>query len=323
MISLFKIFKKKKVGLVLGSGGSKGIAHIAVIEYLESLEIPISMISGSSIGALVAAVYASGSLKLFKEDILKMDKKQVRSYFDPVFPFSGLMQGKKLKSYLAKYISPDARLEDLPIPVVVVATDLFSGEAVVLRSGSVIDAIRASISIPGILIPVKYGDSILVDGGVANPLPINIVQEMGADLSVAVNLFPKIRSERLNKAIRKGNTSELGPHSLSDAPSSGTDAKNTGLSLLKSVEKWMGLNRGKEADTLPNILEVITQSIDIMGYVNTTMMLKYARPTVLIEPDLLDMGTLDFAQAARALTEGHSASWKMKRALLRRIKRRI
>jgi NTE family protein len=323
MISLFKIFKKKKVGLVLGSGGSKGIAHIAVIEYLESLEIPISMISGSSIGALVAAVYASGSLKLFKEDILKMDKKQVRSYFDPVFPFSGLMQGKKLKTYLAKYISPDARLEDLPIPVAVVATNLFSGEAVVLRAGSVIDAIRASISIPGILVPVKYGDSILVDGGVANPLPINIVQEMGAELSIAVNLNPKIKSETFKSIIKKGNTPELDPASLNDAAGAGKDASITGLSLLKSAEKWLGIDRTNKADSFPNILEVIMQSIDIMGYVNTSMMLKYARPTVLIEPDLIDLPTLDFSQASRALTEGHSASWKMKRALLRRIKRRI
>ncbi len=323
MISLFKIFKKKKVGLVLGSGGSKGIAHIAVIEYLESLEIPISMISGSSIGALVAAVYVSGSLKLFKEDILKMDKKQVRSYFDPVFPFSGLMQGKKLKTYLAKYISPDARLEDLPIPVAVVATNLFSGEAVVLRAGSVIDAIRASISIPGILVPVKYGDSILVDGGVANPLPINIVQEMGAELSIAVNLNPKIKNETFKSIIKKGNTPELDPASLNDAAGAGKDASITGLSLLKSAEKWLGIDRTNKADSFPNILEVIMQSIDIMGYVNTSMMLKYARPTVLIEPDLIDLPTLDFSQASRALTEGHSASWKMKRALLRRIKRRI
>ncbi len=323
MISLFKIFQKKKVGLVLGSGGSKGIAHIAAIEYLESLEIPISLIAGSSIGALVAAVYASGTLNVLKEDVLKMDRKQVRSYIDPVFPLAGLIEGKKLKTFLAKYISPQAKIEDLPIPIGVVATDLFSGAAVVLRSGSVIDAVRASISIPGVFVPVKYGDSILVDGGVANPLPINIVQEMGADLSIAVNLHPKIHSERLKKTIRKGNTSELDPDSLSDTPLSGTDAKNTGLSLLKSAEKWLGLDRDKKVDTLPNILEVITQSIDIMGYVNTTMMLKYARPTVLIEPDLVDMPTLDFAQASRALTEGHSASWKMKRALLRRIKRRI
>lgn len=323
MISFLNIFRKKKVGLVLGSGGSKGIAHIAVIEYLEALEIPISMISGSSIGALVAAVYASGSLKSLKNDILKMDRKQVRSYFDPVFPSAGLIEGKKLKAFLAKYISPEAKIEDLPIPIAVVATDLFSGEAVVLRSGSVIDAVRASVSIPGVFVPVKYGDSILVDGGVANPLPINIVQAMGADLSIAVNLHPKIHSERLKKIIKKGSTFELDPNSLSDTAVPGNEEKNIGLSLLKSAEKWLWRGRNEKLDALPNILEVIMQSIDIMGYVNTMMMLKYARPTVLIEPDLVNLSTLDFSQASRALTEGHAATWKMKRAILRRIKRRI
>ncbi len=323
MISLLGLFRKKKTGLVLGSGGSKGIAHIAVIEYLEALEIPISMISGSSIGALVAAVYASGSLRAFKDDLLKMDRKQVRSYFDPVFPISGLMEGRKLKAFLSKYIPADAKIEDLPIPIGLVATDLFNGEAVVLRSGNVIDAVRASISMPGIFVPVKYGESVLVDGGVANPLPIDIVQAMGADLSIAVNLHPKIHNERLKRTIKKRDISELDPDSLSDTPRSDKDIKPAGISLLKSAEKWLGRDRSKKVDELPNILEVITQAIDIMGYVNTTMMLKYARPTVLIEPDLVDMPTLDFAHASRALTEGHAASWKMKRALLRRIKRRI
>ena len=157
MLDVFKFFKKKKVGLVLGSGGSKGIAHIAVIEYLESLEIPVSLISGSSIGALIAAVYASGSIQELKRDVMKMNRREVRSYFDPVFPFSGLMEGRKLKEFLARYIPVDAKIEDLRIPIGVVATDLYSGNAVVLRTGNVIDAVRASISIPGVFVPVKYG----------------------------------------------------------------------------------------------------------------------------------------------------------------------
>lgn len=324
MLDIFKFFRKKKVGLVLGSGGSKGIAHIAVIENLEALEIPVSLISGSSIGALIAAVYASGSLKELKRDIMKMDRREVRSYFDPVFPLSGLMEGKKLKEFLARYIPGDARIEDLPIPIGVVATDLYSGNAVVLRAGNVIDAVRASISIPGVFVPVKYGDTILVDGGVSNPLPIDIVKSMGADLEIAVNLHPKVYSEKLKKTVKKRSVSELDPDSLSVASGSGAEKKERqNVSLLKSVEQWLGRDLTQKEENLPNILEVITQSIDIMGYVNTTIMLKYARPTVLIEPDLVDLPTLDFTQASRALTEGHSASWKMKRALIRKIKRKV
>jgi NTE family protein len=203
MLDVFKFFRKKKVGLVLGSGGSKGIAHISVIENLEALQIPVSMISGSSIGALIAAVYASGSMKELKRDIMKMDRREVRSYFDPVFPLSGLMEGKKLKEFMARYIPLDAKIEDLRIPIGVVATDLYSGNAVVLRTGNVIDAVRASISIPGVFVPVKYGDTILVDGGVANPLPVDIVKSMGADLEIAVNLHPKVYSEKLKKTVKK------------------------------------------------------------------------------------------------------------------------
>jgi len=323
MLDIFRFFRKKRVGLVLGSGGSKGIAHIAVIEYLEALEIPVSLISGSSIGAMIAAIYASGSLKEFKKDIMKMDRRRLRSYFDPMFPISGLMEGRKLKEFLGLYIPSNAKIEQLPIPIGLVATDLYSGEAVVLRTGNVIDAVRASVSIPGVFVPVKYGDMVLVDGGVANPLPVDIAKSMGADLEIAVNLHPKVYSEKLKKTVKKRSASELDPESLSEVSPPGREKIERSAPLLKSVEQWLGRGRGKRADELPNILEVIMQSIDIMGYVNTTIMLKYARPTVLIEPDLLDLSTLDFTQASRALAEGSAASWKMKKALLRRIKRRI
>ena len=199
MLRLLNIFKNKKVGLALGSGGSKGMAHIAVIEYLEALGIQVRMISGASIGAVIGAVYAAGSLPQLKKDLQRMQRREMMSYFDIVFPKSGLLEGKRIVEFLKKYISEKATFDDLRIPLGVVATDLYNGQPVVLKSGRVLDAVRASISIPGVFVPVSYNETLLVDGGVANPLPIDVVRGMGANITIAVNLHPTVQTKIMRK----------------------------------------------------------------------------------------------------------------------------
>ena len=164
MISLpaiLRVFGKQRVGVALGSGGSKGIAHISVLEFIDSLGIPVHMISGSSIGAFVGAIYSVGALKKLKEDLLKMKRLEMLPYFDPVFPKSGILGGKKVMEFMRRYIPVDTRIENMQIPLGVVATDLGTGRAVVFKSGNLLDALRASISIPGIFEPVRYRDRVL------------------------------------------------------------------------------------------------------------------------------------------------------------------
>ncbi|HDP81057.1 MAG TPA: hypothetical protein ENN21_09485 [Spirochaetes bacterium] len=330
IMNILNFFRSKKVGLVLGSGGSRGLAHIAVIQYLESLEIPIHYIAGSSIGAVVGAVYASGNLKEFKDALLKMQKLEMMGYFDPVFPKSGLIEGKKVvDNLLKKYISPDMTIENLSPPVAVVATDLRSGKPVVFKTGNVLEAVRASISIPGIFVPVTYNDTVLVDGGVTNPLPIDVVRKMGATLTVAVNLNPVNAGERLRKKMKKSEPEELDPDRIEhhtdnvrlDHSKIAKGKKDR--SWLKSVERWLGIGGKSNTTSLPNIFEVMNRSIDVMGYANTMLMLKFNPPTVLIEPDLNDFSTLDFSGASRAITEGFLACGKVRKQLIKKIKRKL
>ena len=179
--------KNIKVGLALGSGSARGWAHIGAIEAIEEAGIPIHYVAGTSIGAFVGAVYATGDLASLKEFALQMDWKKVLSYFDVVFPKSGFMDGKKVHELFS--IHTDAKtFEDFKIPVKMIATDLKTGKKVVIDSGNIIEGIRASISVPGVFTPVKQGDKWLVDGGLVDPVPVTAVRNMGANFVIAVDL---------------------------------------------------------------------------------------------------------------------------------------
>lgn len=174
-----------KIGLALGSGGARGFAHLGVIKVLEEERIPIDYIAGSSMGALVAALYASG---LGIDRLYKLAKAFRRNDFiDMTIPKMGLIAGKRIKEFI-RLITKGKRIEELPIPIAIVATDLQKCEKVVFKSGSVADAVRASISIPGIFVPEVVNGRMLVDGGVVDRIPVSVAREMGADIVIGVDV---------------------------------------------------------------------------------------------------------------------------------------
>lgn len=180
--------KQQKIGLALGSGGAKGLAHIGVIKVLEKNNIPIDFIAGSSIGALVGGFYASGlNIKEIEEIALSTDWRRVFStLFEPSFR-KGLIGGEKVKTFIEQYIDRK-NFNTCTIPFAAVATDLKTGETVVLNTGEVASAIRASVSIPLIFKPVERDGRILADGGLSAPVPVEIAKNMGADIVIAVNV---------------------------------------------------------------------------------------------------------------------------------------
>lgn len=324
MFNPFKYFKNRSVGLVLGSGGAKGLAHISVIEYLLSMEIPIDMIAGSSIGAVVGSLYCCGKLSEFKEDMLAFSKKQLLSVFDITLPRSGLIKGNGFTDFMSKYIPVDAKIEDLEIPLAIVATDYTTGEPVVFRSGNILEALRASISIPGIFVPLAYNDTFLLDGGVARPLPIDVVNDMGAGLVIAVNLHPvekkkkfkdmvKIKKEDPDKSLKPKSikTVKYGEKILIPV-----EKKITGW--YSSIEQWLGSGSTRN---FPSIFEILFQSVDIMSDINTEKTLRYHKPAVIIEPVLPDVGTLDFTMSSKIITEGYYACSREKKNIKRRVKK--
>jgi NTE family protein len=179
--------KRPKIGLALGSGSAKGLAHIGVIKILEKNNIPIDFIAGSSMGAMVGGFYAvTKDIKKVENIALTTGWHQILSLIDPSFS-QGLISGEKVESFIESYVHRK-RIEDCKVPFAAVATNLKTGEIVILNKGKMTSAIRASISIPLVFKPVKIGNKMLVDGGLSVPVPTEIVRNMGADIVIAVNL---------------------------------------------------------------------------------------------------------------------------------------
>ena len=176
---------KPHVALVLGAGSARGLAHIGVIQILLENQVPFDMIVGSSMGAMVGGIYASGTDIYMLDQMVEHMNQGV--LYDVNLPRLGFMAGKKINTFL-DLLTKKQSFDQLHTPLLVVATDLVTGERVVIEEGSVTKAIRASISIPGILRPVRDGEKILVDGAVTDRLPITVARERGADLIIAVDV---------------------------------------------------------------------------------------------------------------------------------------
>jgi NTE family protein len=198
---------RKKVGLVLSGGAARGLAHVGVLRVLHREKIPIDIITGTSAGAVVGAAYAwNQDTARITHDALDANWKTMAPLIDPWFPKTGLIKGTKIKKLLTAYVGGgDITFNDLKIPFACVATDIDTGEEIVINSGSVPEALRASISIPGIFAVVKLGGRNLVDGGLTTPVPVQVARGMGADLIIAVNVTPGITDRVQKKPSRQLN----------------------------------------------------------------------------------------------------------------------
>lgn len=176
---------RPKIGLALGAGGARGFAHIGVLKALEKKGIPIDFIAGSSMGALVGSLYGSGQTIEALERFATLFRRKY--YVDFIVPKLGFVAGHKVKE-LIRLLAKGKKIEELTPPIAIVATDIKKGERVVIQEGDVATAVRASIAIPGIFVPEKWNDRLLVDGGVIDRVPVSVVRQMGADITIAVDV---------------------------------------------------------------------------------------------------------------------------------------
>jgi NTE family protein len=176
-----------RVGVALSGGGAAGMAHVGVLEELQSAGLTIAWIAGSSTGSMVGAACAAGQLTGFRDTMCALTHRQVLRLFDPTWPHRGLLEGRRALELVRPYLGE--RIETLPCPYAAVATDLESGVEVVLRQGDVFEAVRASIAVPGLFVPQRWEGRMLVDGGLANPVPVSIARELGAWFVIAVSVL--------------------------------------------------------------------------------------------------------------------------------------
>ena len=292
-----------KVGLVLGSGASRGWAHIGVIEALHDAGIPIHLIAGCSVGAFVGAIFASGGLEHLKRYVIEMDGESMFTFSDFIFIKSGFLDGdKKLKELFCMH-SDKKDFEDLEIPLKVVAADMHCGDQVILDSGDLLKALRASMSYPGLFAPVYHKNRWLVDGGVVDPVPVGVARAMGADIVIAVNLDSELISHKRHKKA------EHDPEIKS--PSVRNEFLKNLVSRYESAEilirNRLELQKKKEA-TPPGTWQVINASIQIMQDRITRANLAVNPPNILITPRLGDLKLLGYDQVEHAIEEGYIAT---------------
>jgi NTE family protein len=246
--------KGKRIALVLGSGGARGLAHIGIIQHLESLGHEVVYISGCSMGAMVGGIYAAGQLEPYAEWARKLEKRDMFSLLDLAFGWTGLFKGDRLMGVLKELVG-DHVIEDLPIGFTAVATDLTEQREIWLNRGPLFDAIRASIAIPTVFTPHVYLGRVLVDGGLLNPIPIAPALNQHADLIVAVNL----------------NAHSRGP-------------RRRASDLVRSDDEDGGKRPGHGDDPrIPGIIDVVTASLDLMQNSIARMKLASYTPDIVID----------------------------------------
>jgi len=273
-----------RLGLVLGSGAARGWAHVGVVRALERAGIRPDLVCGTSVGALVGAAYASGEFERFCTGTGGMRRSDVLSFTDVGFS-GGLLKGQRFMAFVGRGIE-DRPIEELKIPFAAVATSLENGAEIWLRKGSTLNAVRASLAMPGLFTPVLTDDGILVDGALVNPVPVSLARAMGAEIVIAVDLSYGIVGRSL--VVRNA---EAG------------DADEGGW-LRKSLGRLWPVNGEPRP---PALLDVIASSLDVMQVRITRSRMAGEPPDIIVAPRLAHIGLLDFDRAEEAIREGERA----------------
>ena len=282
---------KKKIALVLSGGGARGLAHIGAIETLESHGYEITSIAGCSMGALIGGMYAAGKLPEVKDWVLALDRRKVLSLVDFSLSLTHLVKGDRVMEAL-KEIVPDVNIEDLPIPYTAVATDWNSGKEVVFDHGSLYDAIRASISIPLFLNPIRWEDMLLVDGGLVNSLPLNRVVRHSGDLLFGINVSTHDYQDELlmQQFVERKLLSKSMPAAV----------------MNRIMKHFEGINI--------NYVTLLMRTIAIMLEQNTRQQILISRPDLVVQVPMKRYGVFDFDKAAAILQIGkHKTSRALRR----------
>lgn len=282
----------RKVGLALGSGTARGLAHIGVLKVLQREGILVDLVAGTSIGAYVASIFASGRSAETAEyyAVKKFPSRwSYLSMLDLGWLKSGLMSGVRVIDYL-KTVIGDPSFRELPVPLAVVATDLKTGMPVIFRDGSVLEAVRCSLAFPGIIEPFLYGGRYLLDGGLTNPVPVDVVKTMGASIIIAVDVIPPVEQR-----VPKQEVEILLSHYHERA------RRRQSLKRL-----FRRVSEAAEIIKKPWVFDVVYRSVETMECRISAESVKMA--DVVIRPKLADYGLFDFHRVKEIIRAGEQAA---------------
>ncbi|MFK5914773.1 MAG: patatin-like phospholipase RssA [Woeseiaceae bacterium] len=286
-----------KIGLALGGGSSRGWSHIGVINALAEVGVMPEIICGTSIGALVGASYASRKMDKLEQWACSLSKFETAWFFDLNMSLTGFVDTERMHSFLNEYVASDKIvIEELSEQYAAVSTDLETGREVWFTKGSLIEAVWASISIPGLFPAIRNNNRWLVDGGLVNPVPVSVCRALGADIVIAVNLNGDI----VGKHFDQSNKPEKQENSVVGKI---TDLVKDYTGSLFSTED--------DSEQPPNLFDAIAGSVNITQDRITRSRMAGDPPDILISPKLSHIGLLEFYRASEAISEGKKCVQRM------------
>lgn len=286
-----RIKEGQQLALVLSSGGARGLAHIGVIQELLKHGFEISSVSGSSMGALVGGVYVSGKLNEFTEWVCNLDQVDVFDLMDFTLSGQGFIKGDRLFGILRSFLSEDG-IENLPLPYVAVAANLLTRKEVVFRSGSLLQAVRASVAIPTVITPVFRKNMVLVDGGVINPIPADVISRRATDILLVSDV-------NVNKIYVKPEVRAREPkvHEYS--------LKRRIFEIVRENSNFF--SSAHDPGKPPGYLDVIDKTFDIMQDSICVLTKKRYRPDISVEISRDAATTFQFYRAEELIEAGRRA----------------
>jgi len=294
---------RPRLGLALGSGAARGLAHIGVLKVLEEADIPIDIITGTSMGAFIGAMYAAGvPVSQMEKVALEIDWRSLAKLLDPVLPTSGLTDSKRLIAFMAELL-PARDFADLKQSLAVTATDINTGEPIIIKQGNLLEALRASLAFPGIFSPVRFGQRFLVDGGLCKPVPTDVARHLGADRIIGVCTIPAVKKKLPETYLPAvpGQTKSI--------------RRLRELISARSIERALRMALGQDAKTepqedlkTPNIFRVCAQSVAIMENVINELHMRQSPHDLFIRPPLEGITLLEFHRAKEVIAAGETAT---------------
>ena len=283
--------KKYKLGIALGSGAARGWVHIGILNALHKAGIEPDIVTGTSIGALVGASYVAGNLASLEHWVSSLTKLETARFFKINAIMDGLVNKQRLHGFLSQYVADNAlSIQDIEKGYASVATDLHSGREIWNTSGSLLEAVWASISLPGLFPAIKHDDRWLIDGGLVNPVPVSVCRALGADIVIAVNLNGDILGKHLEPKKKPPEKKQ-----------NGVTAKITDF-----IAEYTGglFENDNDEEQSPNVFDAIAASVNITQDRITRSRMAGDPPDITLTPRLAEVGLLEFYKAKQAIREG-------------------
>lgn len=287
----------QKIGLALGSGSSRGWSHIGIIGALSDIGIEPDIICGTSIGALVGASYVSKKLEKLEKWVCSLSKLETAKFFEINTSLTGFVNTERFHRFLIENVASEkTTIDKLPKQYAAISTDLDTGREIWLTEGSLIEAVWASIALPGLFPAIRNNNRWLVDGGLVNPVPVSVCRALGADIVIAVNLNGDIVGKHLYEPLRQSKL---------------TENKNEFMSFIKEYTESLFPSL-RETDQTPSVFDAIASSVNIAQDRITRSRLAGDPPDIILSPRLSHIGLLEFYRAREAIAEGRDCIQRMK-----------